>query len=313
MSRRLLGEAATDAENKAEIAIRAVPGWTLDGLAYEPVPGGISNANWRIFLTDRKRTYFLKVPGEGTEYFIERNAAHEASTRAHEVGVGPEVIHFDPETGVEVFEFIDGLRTSTNGDFLNRTVRNNAVAALRSFNNADSLSLQKTTMDMIEEHFEQALEFGGHFPQDFSWMNARYRQAKDALNAAGLDLVPCMNDTLAGNFLLDADDGVTLVDFEYASNNDRCAELALWFVEMCFDPDTEHEVIEEYFGRVDPRTSTRITIFKALVDLKWSTWAMVQNRLSALDFDYFKYGAWKHMRTRAVMRDPRWDDWLKAL
>jgi len=313
MSRRLLGEAETDAERKAESAIRAVPGWTLDGLSYEPVPGGISNANWRIFLTDRARTYFLKVPGEGTEYFIERKAAHEASVRAHEVGVGAEVVHFDPATGVEVFAFIEGLRTSTNGDFLNSTVRNNALAALRSFNNADSLSLQKTTMDMIEEHFEQALEFGGHFPQDFTWMNARYRQAKDALNAAGLDLVPCMNDTLAGNFLLDADDGVTLVDFEYASNNDRCAELALWFVEMCFDPDTENEVIEEYFGRVDPRTATRITIFKALVDLKWSTWAMVQNRLSALDFDYFKYGAWKHMRTRAVMRDPRWDDWLKAL
>ncbi len=313
MSRRNLGEAADEAERKVEAAVRNVPGWTLDGLSYKPVPGGISNANWRIFLVDQERTYFLKVPGEGTEHFIERNAANEASRRAFEVGVGAEVIHFDPQSGVEVFEFIDGLRTSTNGDFLDRTVRNNAVGALRAFNNAEGLSLQKTTMDMIEEHFDQALEFGGHFPQDFTWLNAKYRQAKAALIAAGLDIVPCMNDTLAGNFLLDAENNVTLVDFEYASNNDRCAELALWFVEMCFDPDTENEVIEEYFGSVDRKITTRITIFKALVDLKWSTWAMVQNRLSALDFDYFKYGAWKHMRTRHVMRDPRWDDWLKAL
>jgi len=313
MTKRNLGEAATDAERKAEQAIRAVPGWPLAGVCYEPVPGGISNANWRIFLADRERTYFLKVPGEGTEHFIDRRAANEASSRAHEVGVGAEVIHFDGDSGVEVFEFIDGLRTSTNGDFLNATVRGNAAAALKAFNDAEALSLRKTTLDMIEEHFDQALELGAHFPQDFTWLNAKYRQAKEALLASGLDIVPCMNDTLAGNFLLDADDNVTLVDFEYASNNDRCAELALWFVEMCFDPETERDVIEDYFGTVDPRITARITIFKALVDLKWSTWAMVQNRLSALDFDYFKYGAWKHMRTRAVMRDPRWDDWLKAV
>lgn len=313
MSRRKLGEAASAAERKAEAAIKAVPGWTLAGLSYEPVPGGISNANWRIYLADREQTFFLKVPGEGTEHFIDRRAANEASRRAFEVGVGAEVIHFDPASGVEVFEFIEGLRPSTNGDFLDRAVRANAAGALRTFNNARGLSLQKTTMDMIEEHFDQALGLGARFPPDFAWLNAKYRQAKAALLASGLDIVPCMNDTLAGNFLLDAANHITLVDFEYASNNDRSAELALWFVEICLDPATEHEVVEEYFGAVQPKIMTRIKIFKALVDLKWATWAMVQNKLSALDFDYFKYGAWKHMRARHVMRDPGWDGWLKAL
>ena len=63
-------------------------------------------------------------------------------------------------------------------------------------------------------------------PQDFGWLNGNYRKAKAALEASGLDIVPCMNDTLAGNFLLDDDNNVMLVDFEYASGNDRCAELA---------------------------------------------------------------------------------------
>jgi hypothetical protein len=54
-------------------------------------------------------------------------------------------------------------------------------------------------------------------------------------------------------------------------------------------------------------------VFKALADLKWSTWAMVQNKVSQLDFDFFKYGVWKHMRARAVMRDPLWDSWLSKV
>lgn len=313
MVRKKLGEASSDAERKLETAVHALPGWNLDGLAYEPVPGGISNANWRVLPSGEDRSYFLKIPGEGTENFIDRQAANNASVRAHEAGVGAEVIHFDAESGVEVFEFIDGLRTSTNGDFLNPTVRNNAVHALRSFNNAEGLDLRKTLMDMIDEHIGQVLELGGHFPQDFGWINNKYREARDALEASGLDIVPCMNDTLAGNFLLDDDDNVTLVDFEYASNNDRCAELAVWFGEMFFDPETENEVIEEYFGNVDPQTVARITVFKALADLKWSTWAMVQNKLSALDFDFFKYGVWKHMRARTVMRHIEWNTWLRTV
>ena len=277
MLRRNLGDASDEAEQKVETAIKAVPGWTLEGLSYEWVAGGISNDNWRIFLSDQERTYFLKVPGEGTENFIDRKAANNASMRAHEAGVGAEVVHFDPESGVEVFEFIEGLRTSTNGDFLDPVVRNNAVRALRSFNNAKGLDLQKTLMDMIDEHVGQVLALGGHFPQDFTWLNAKYRDARAALEASGLDIVPCMNDTLAGNFLLDADNNVTLVDFEYASNNDRCAELAVWFGEMFFDPETENEVVEEYFGRVEKSIVARVTVFKALADLKWSTCAMVQN------------------------------------
>ena len=313
MSKKQLGQASTEAERNIEAAAGAVPGWTTDGLLYEPVPGGISNANWRIFLKDQEKTFFLKIPGEGTENFIDRNAANNASVRAYEAGVGAEVIHFDSESGVEVFEFIDGLKTSTNGDFLNKTVRTNAVRALRLFNNAEGLTLQKTLMDMIDEHIGQTLTLGGHFPQDFGWMNAKYREAKSAIEASGLDIVPCMNDTLAGNFLLDSDNNVTLVDFEYASNNDRCAELAVWFGEMFFPPETENEVIEEYFGKVEQTIVARITVFKALADMKWSTWAMVQNKLSALDFDYFKYGVWKHLRARAVMRNPQWNEWLKTV
>ena len=143
MSRKHLGEASNEAEKTVEKAIFAVPGWTVDGLTYEPVPGGISNSNWRIVLTDQTKTFFLKIPGEGTEHFIDRNAANNASQRAHEVGVGAEVVHFNVETGVEVFEFIDGLKTSTNGDFLDKTVRTNAIHALKTFNDAKTWICRK--------------------------------------------------------------------------------------------------------------------------------------------------------------------------
>ena len=311
--RRPLGTASNPAEQALEAAVGQVADWKDCAVEYEPVIGGISNSNWRAFVSGHACSYFVKVPGRGTEMFIDRDAAHDAGVKAHQAGVGARIVHYLPESGVEVSEFVDGLRTSTNGDFLDRTVRTNAVRALRKFNDGAPLTLRKTVFDMIDEHIDQALTLGGHFPMDFGWLNARYREARKAIEASGLDLAPCMNDTLAGNFLLDQDRNVMLVDFEYASNNDRCAELALWFGEMFFNPTVEREMIEEYFGRVEEATVARITVCKALVDLKWSTWAMVQNKVSTLDFDFFKYGAWKHMRARNVMRDPRWKQWLEAI
>ncbi len=47
--------------------------------------------------------------------------------------------------------------------------------------------------------------------------------------------------------------------------------------------------------------------------MKWSTWAMVQNRISDLAFDFYKYGIWKHMRARSIMNDTRWPGFLRAL
>lgn len=311
--KRKKGEGVTAAEKAIERVIGAVADWRGRGVSYEPVPGGISNPNWRVYVEGAPHSFFVKIPGAGTEMFIDRAAANEAGRRAHEAGVGARIIYFFPDTGVEISEFVEGLRTSTNADFLDPKVRGNAVQALKAFNDSAALSLIKTTFDMIDEHFQQVLSLGGEFPADFGWMNARYRQARAAIEAAGLDLAPCMNDTLAGNFLLGDDGSVMLVDFEYASTNDRAAELALWFCEMCFSPAAEAEMIEAYYGRIDPSVVARISLFKALVDLKWSTWAMVQNKVSNLEFDFYKYGAWKHMRARYLMGNPLWPEWLAAV
>jgi thiamine kinase-like enzyme len=42
--------------------------------------------------------------------------------------------------------------------------------------------------------------------------------------------------------LINAADDLLLVDFEYASNNERAYELALWFTEMAFPGEIEREM-----------------------------------------------------------------------
>lgn len=312
MAWKRAGERRDAGEAAIEAVIARVPAWAGLAPRYRPVAGGLSNSNWRVSVAG-DRDYFVKVPGRGTEMFITRTAAHEASRKAESCGFGAEVVGFLPEDGVEIFAFVEGYRASSNLDFLRPAVRRNAVAALRAFNDSGPLTLTKTVFDMIEEHAGQVAAVGGRVPADGAFLMRRFAEAKAAFLAAGLDLAPCMNDTLAGNFMLDGDDRVMLVDFEYAANNERAYEIALWFDEMGFEPAVEREMIEAYWGRFDPRIAARINVLKALGDLKWATWAMIQEAVSALDFDYYKYGTWKHRRARTLFHHPDWPRWLARL
>lgn len=58
-----------------------------------------------------------------------------------------------------------------------------------------------------------------------------------------------------------------------------------------------------YAGELKTGLAARIMVMRALADIKWSGWAMVQQQISELNFDYHKYGARKFMRARSIIHD----------
>ncbi|WP_029356616.1 choline/ethanolamine kinase family protein [Bosea sp. 117] len=307
-----LGMASTEAERDIEAAIAAVRPWHGRQIGYRPVLGGISNTNWRVEV-EGYGVYFVKIPGRGTEMFIDRNVAAAAGRQAEMLGIGPCTFDHLADRGIEITEFLDDCRPSTNRDFADSGVRAEVVRVYRLLHEAPLLPLTKTVFDMIDEHKRQVAELGGAVPADFTWLDRQYAMARSAMEAAGLDLVPSFNDPMPGNFLMRGDGSILLIDFEYASNNDRMYDLAIWSGEMFFSEPVERELIEIYYGRCTEQLYARLAVHKALADIKWSTWAMVQNRVSALDFDFYKYGIWKYMRARSIIQDTRWPAFLKAL
>ncbi|MDQ0467700.1 phosphotransferase [Labrys wisconsinensis] len=315
--RRRLGEAATAHERTLEEAVARVPSWRGRSVHYTALVGGLMNQNWLVEVEGDARSYFVKVPGAGSEMFIDRAAANEAARNAHAGGFGPEVVFFDPADGLEISEFLTGYRACTNADFSDTAIRSDVLGIYRRLHDGPALTLTKTVFDMIEEHIEQGRALGADFPPAMPWIEHRYRQAKAAFTAAGLDLAPCFNDPMPGNFLVAADPAaprpMKLIDYEFASNNERAYEFGVLFAEMFFDETLTLELIEEYYGAVRPDNFARVMLNRALADIKWASWAVVNRKLNAWDFDYQKYGIWKYMRARDVMADPRWEAWLRAV
>jgi thiamine kinase-like enzyme len=306
-----MGEARTEAERELEAALAQTPRFA-GPLRYRPVSGGISNANWRVTL-DTGVDYFVKMPGRGTEMFIDRAAAFQASRLAGEAGIGPRLHDDLSHLGVEINDFIPDRRPTTHSDFANPAARLAAIDAYRRFHALPALSLTKTVFDMIDEHVAQMRDLGSPWPTDWAWVDLNQRMAREALTASGLDLTPCFNDPMPGNFMIGSDGSIQLIDYEYASMNDRCYDLGIWFGEMFYTEAVERELIEAYFSRCTPELFARVTVHKALADVKWACWSFVQMKISALDFDYFKYGAWKLMRFRTIIAHPDWEAHLRRL
>ena len=79
--RRKIGEATTVHERNVESAIGRVPEWHRREANYTPLVGGLMNQNWLVEIAGDQRRYFIKVPGEGSEMFIDLTP--EKTTRFH--------------------------------------------------------------------------------------------------------------------------------------------------------------------------------------------------------------------------------------
>lgn len=93
-------------------AIARIDEWKDKDISYSPVAGGITNPNYKVKVDGKN--YFLKIPGDGTD-FINRDVCHNANEIADKSKAGPKVYYYFEDTGVEIFQWLDGYRQVTYG------------------------------------------------------------------------------------------------------------------------------------------------------------------------------------------------------
>jgi thiamine kinase-like enzyme len=128
---------------------------------------------------------------------------------------------------------------------------------------------------------------------------------RDALNAHPLPLVACHCDPLCENFLDQRGKRMWIVDWEYAGMNDPMWDLGDLSVEGQFDAAQEAEMIAAYFGG-EPRASElgRIVIYKAMCDLLWTLWGLIQHANRNPADDFWAYSLNRFNRCKVLMANP---------
>src|SRR4051794_9139065 len=193
--------------------------------------GGITNRNYKVGVDGE--LFVLRMGGAKTELLgIDRAVEHAAGKRAHEVGVGPEVVAFEPAEGCLVSRFIEGRPISLE-EMRRPEVLRRVAAALRAFHSAAPIPGRFDAWGGIQDYRETARAHGVGVPPAFG---AAWEVAERIRSVLGeRELVPCHNDLLNANFL---DDGsIRIVDWEYAGMGDRFFDLANFSVNHEFEID----------------------------------------------------------------------------
>src|SRR5215470_8775771 len=97
---------AETAEMTAALArIPLFAGRPLAPLQVEPL-ASLTNRNYKLSLDGE--SYVLRIAGAGTEHYIDRAAEARNAGLASSMGLAPEVLHLDPQSGLMLTRFIAG-------------------------------------------------------------------------------------------------------------------------------------------------------------------------------------------------------------
>ncbi len=298
------------AEDHDALAIlNAIPAFAGETGAPERL-GGLTNRVYRI--GDR----CLRIAGKGTEEYINRANEAVAAREAAKAGVSPEVLHFDEKSGLMVTRFIDGAVTMSPEEFRNRKGSPaRAGAAFRKLHDSGAVfPFRFELFAMIDDYLrilstkEVALPEGYH-----DVVRQADQSVRKALEARPLPLAPCHCDPLCENFL-DTGERMWIVDWEYSGMNDPMWDLGDLAVEGQFDDRQQAEMIAAYFGREPtPAEEGRIVVYKAMCDLLWTLWGLIQLANENPADDFRAYADGRFARCRALMETPDFNRHVAAV
>ena len=270
--------------------------------------GGLTNRVYRL------GNHILRVPGEGTEEYINRTHEARAAAEAARVGVGPAVIHADPQTGLMVTRFIPAAATMSPAGFRNRPgAVARAGAVFRKIHASDAAFPTRFDLfAMVDDYLRILSTKDVTLPEGYHDLTPEIAAIRAALAARPVPLVACHCDPLCENFL-DTGDRMWLVDWEYSGMNDPMWDLGDLSVEAGFDAAQDQALLTAYFGGPPPAADRgRMVIYKAMCDYLWTLWGLIQLANANPAEDFRAYADGRFARCKALILDPGFAAHLQA-
>lgn len=265
----------------AAIAQRVWPG---SQPVLEVLGGGITNRNFKVSVDGE--SFVLRVGGKDTELLgIDRDAEHEASRVAAELGVGPEVVAFIEPEGYLVTRFVGG--TPVPLEELRRPERLRELArTLRRVHEGPPIRSRFDSFRVVERYRATAVAHGVAIP-------AAYEEAKTLAGSIERSRGPqllgtCHNDLLNANLIRTAET-LVIVDWEYAGMGDAMFDLANLAANHELDEDEERELLEGYRGGLRPADLDALRLMRYMSNFREAMWGVVQQGISELEFDFAAY------------------------
>jgi thiamine kinase-like enzyme len=273
---------------------------------------GLTNRNYKI--SHGNERFVLRIPGEGTAEYIDRKAEAVAARIAAEAGVNAELLFFDDNDGLMLTRFIDGAATMSAERFKDLGAVARAARAFRRMHECGrSFATEFELFGKMDEYLAYLRKKNARIPDGYAEVQKEAEAVRAALAARPGRLAPCHCDPLAENFL-DTGQRTYIIDWEYAGNNDPMWDLGDVSVEAGFGPDQDEALLEAYFNGKPPADQAgRMVMYKAMCDLLWTLWGVIQVVNENPVDDFWSYAVNRFERCKALMGSAEFGQRLEAV
>lgn len=303
-------------EHDAQVleALRKAPGFEavaqVDGITRL---GGLTNLVHRV--DTKGRSVIVRIPGEGTEAYIDRAVELHNAHAAARAGVSPQVIYGEADTGLMISKAVPNIETMTPDLFRTRmgSAARAGAALAKLHNSGQKFEFRFELFAMIDEYLKVLSNSEVTLPEGYHDVVAAAAPVKELLEMADVPLAPCHCDPLCENFL---DDGelMWIVDWEYSGMNDPLWDLGDLSVEAGMTEAQEAEMMAAYFGRdPTPAETGRMVIHKAMCDLLWTLWGLIQVANDNPAEDFWAYSIGRFGRCKKLLTSPVFQGHLDAV
>lgn len=255
-----------------------------------PLKQGLTNLSCH-FRTDEGE-YVYRHPGVGTGLFIDRDAEVKALRLAKRLGIDDTFIYADPNKGWKLSRFIPDCRQLDPHDDeqlaiamgIARKLHEEPVAIDREF---DFYSEAKRYEALLRERVSIDAP-------DFQALSDKIDRLHDLVLTDHTEKCLCHNDFFYLNLLVDKDDRVSLIDWEYAGMSDYANDFGTFVVTCELSEAEALRALEHYFGRTPTAEEARHNLaFVAFAGWCWYVWSLVKesegDNVGEWLYIYYKY------------------------
>jgi thiamine kinase-like enzyme len=291
-----------DQEFTPEICYELLPEWKDIDVRITELSGGITNKLYRI--QSQKGDYTVRIYGDKTDLFINRDHEAHAITEMCKLGVCAPLVKYMPERGVTIVEFIDDAIVLKNEHFLEKSLYPKIVEPIRKIHSS-GVQLKRifNPLAEVEKMAGILTDLKADYPEfDIALTIQRLNKLSGIINIPESEYKPCHNDLLADNFILINEDAkdryespMYIIDWEYAGMAPNYYDIADMFQEILVPREAEKQIVEEYCaGHKFEDVLYYIDLFKPFPDIYWFLWSLIQLNISKIEFDYYNYGKIKY-------------------
>jgi thiamine kinase-like enzyme len=292
-----------EVEFTKEIFLELMPEWKdCDDIQISILSGGITNKLYRVY--SEKGDMAVRIYGDKTELFINRDYEAESLRIAAEIGISPRLVKYLPERHVTIIDFITHGYTLKNPDFVREELREKIVNPVRRLHRS-GVTLPKffNPRDEVLKMADILKGLEVEYPEfDIEGTIRTLDRLYETIDVPDDMFAPCHNDLLAENFILVKEgyedlytEPLYLIDWEYAGMAPAHYDVADMFQEILVERPIEKSFVEHYCeGRKFEKNLYLIDMFKPFPDIYWFLWSLIQQNISTIEFDFYNYGKTKY-------------------